>query len=410
VPTIAPLMLSARDEELLGTANRSDPMGALAVWSVRGRDLVPHLTEQTTNVRGFQVLVEAFRLWEVYEAAHPAHAGRIDDFVLIVEQTFARIVGWHTKEWGLPGRRRVVARAWDPPHVSLQDHAWHLLGGQKANGIWGLYRGAARRAGLLDDDMRRLSLQTSVESTMHSLMSASAITRLMELAASAMEGSTVPLPTHGNHSLVRGVLDTFQQVPLADHLHARLIDSHPLNRALAARLLEVEELNHRALLVDAAATLPEHAAALADVIRCEDLLAGLEAVFLWLCASKGGTVEVAVKDLPVDLAAFARARVGFAESGTYGDHTAAARHDRMRDGLDPSSKVTLARSVLELHAQVSKERRRAPWIWEDGGILHSDVEVTRPSEDQLRVGVAWRNDYYLLPLLSVARQLAEVRA
>lgn len=402
-------MLTSKDEELLGTANRSDPMGVLAVWSVRGRDLVPHLTEQTTSVRGFQILVEAFRLWEIYEAAHPEHAGRIDDFFLIVEQTFARIVGWHTKDWSLPGRRRVVARAWDVPHVSIQDHDWHLLGGQKANGIWGLYRGAARRAGLLDDDMKRLSDQTSVESTAHNLLSVSAQTRLIALAASAMDGSIVQLPTNGNNSLVRGVLDTFQQVPLADHLHARLVAGHDLNRELAARLLDVEELNRRALIADAAVALADHAAVLADVIRCEDLLAGLEAVFLWLCASKGGTVEAAVKELPVDLAAFERARVGFAESGAYGDNTAAARHHRIWDGLDTSSKVTLARSVLELHEQVSKERRRAPWIWEDGGILHSDVEVARPSEDQLRVGVAWRNDYYLFPLLSIARQLAEVR-
>ena len=53
----SPLMLTEKDDELLGVSNRSDAMGVLAVWSVRGRDLVPHLTEQTTNVRGFQILV-----------------------------------------------------------------------------------------------------------------------------------------------------------------------------------------------------------------------------------------------------------------------------------------------------------------------------------------------------------------
>jgi hypothetical protein len=83
-------------------------MGVLAVWSVRGRDLVPHLTEQTTNVRGFQILVEAFRLWELYEPGHPQHAGRLDDFFLLIEQTFARTVGWHDKNWPLPGSRRAA--------------------------------------------------------------------------------------------------------------------------------------------------------------------------------------------------------------------------------------------------------------------------------------------------------------
>ncbi len=75
-----PLMLSARDEELLGVSNRSDPMGFLAVWSARARDLVPHLTEQTTQVRGFQVLIEAYRLWSLYQQDHPEHADRLSDF------------------------------------------------------------------------------------------------------------------------------------------------------------------------------------------------------------------------------------------------------------------------------------------------------------------------------------------
>jgi len=90
---ISPLMVTAKDDDLLGMSNRSDAMGILAVWSVRGRDLVPHLTEQTTSVRGFQILVEAFRLWEIYEPAHPQHAGSLDDFFLLIEQAFARTVG-----------------------------------------------------------------------------------------------------------------------------------------------------------------------------------------------------------------------------------------------------------------------------------------------------------------------------
>jgi len=39
-------MITAKDRELRGVSNRSDAMGVLAGWSVRDRDLVPHLTEQ----------------------------------------------------------------------------------------------------------------------------------------------------------------------------------------------------------------------------------------------------------------------------------------------------------------------------------------------------------------------------
>ena len=145
----SPLLITAKDDELVGASSRLDAMGVLAIWSVRGRDLVPYLTEQTTNIRGFQILMEAFRLWECYEPAHPQHAGRLDDFFVLIEQAFARVVGRYDEDWSLPGARRVRARLWEAPHISLENSGWHLLGGQKANGLWGLYRGASRRAGLL---------------------------------------------------------------------------------------------------------------------------------------------------------------------------------------------------------------------------------------------------------------------
>ena len=405
----SPLMLTAKDDDLLGVSNRSDAMGVLAVWSVRGRDLVPHLTEQTTNVRGFQILVEAFRLWELYEPAHPEHAGRLDDFFLLIEQAFARTVGWHDNDWSLPGSRRVRARSSEEPRISLTDLDWHLLGGQKANGLWGLYRGASRRADLLADDMTRLTGETMEQAMLHAGIGPDATPRLFGAVERAMDGHTVALPTHKNNKLTASLYDTFWGLPLADHLHARLIDGHDLNRLLANRLLDLEELDRRAFLTAAAHELPDHRATIEDAVRCEDLLSVLEAVFLWLCASKGKTLDDAVADLPVDLGTLATARAAFAHSGAYRGDTAVARHSRFSEQLDTSGHVALARSVLGLHEKVSEERGRAPWVWEDQGVLFSDIDVERPAEVMLQVGLAWRNDYYLEPLQGIAKQLAEAR-
>jgi hypothetical protein len=407
---VSPLMLTAKDDELLGVSNRSDAMGVLAVWSVRGRDLVPHLTEQTTNVRGFQILVEAFRLWELYEPAHPEHAGRLDDFFLLVEQAFARTFGWYHQDWPLPGARRVRARSSEEPRISLQDPAWHLLGGQKANGLWGLYRGASRRAGLLQEDMTSLSNETLAAATLRPGVGAAAQGRLFKAVARAMDGETVPLPAHGNNKLTADLYNTFNDLPLADHLHQRLIDGHDLNRRLAKRLLDVDSLDHRTFLAAAADDLPDHRATIEDAIRCEDLLSVVEAVFIWLCACKGKPLGSAVVDLPVDLVALGAARAAFGHSGAYRGATAIARHARFHEQLDASSKVALARSVLRLHEAVGEERKRAAWVWEDQGALFSDLELDKPSDDALQVGVAWRNDYYLEPLRAIARQLAEARA
>lgn len=405
---LSPLMISQKDDELLGVANRSDAMGVLAVWSARARDLVPHLTEQTTNVRGFQILVEAFRLWELYEPAHPEHAGRLDDFFLLVEQAFARTVGWHDREWPLPGSRRVKARAHEQPHISIADPDWHLLGGQKANGLWGLYRGASRRAGLLLDDMTRLSASTMEAAILTPGLGSVAQARFFTLAKKAMDSASVPLPAHLNNRLARDLYETFHSVPLAKHLFAKLIDGHATNLALASRLAEAEGLRHRTFLLAAARDLPAHRVVLEDAIRCEDLLGVVEAVFLWLCASKGQTVESAVADLPIDLEALESARNNFNNSGVYRGDTALARQTRLHERLNTLSLPALARSVLELHRKVSEERRRAAWVWEENGILRSDIDVAKPAAADIQVGLAWRNDYYLYPLRNIALQLADV--
>ena len=402
---LSPLMITQKDDDLLGVANRSDAMGLLAVWSDRARDLVPHLTQQTTNVRGFQILVEAFRLWEAYEPAHPEHAGRLDDFFLVVEQAFARVVGRNDRDWPLPGARRVKARSQEKVRVSVADLDWHLLGGQLANGIWGIYRGAARRAGLLEDNMSRLALETMEAASARPGLGAGAEKMLFAFAEEAMNGATVPLQTELDDELAGDLFSTFHDVPLTQHFYDLLIEADPLNLALASRLREVENLDHRRFLLEAAQDLPEHRDALENVIRCEDLLGVVESIFLWVCASKGESLEAAVADLPVDLEALEAARVQFGNSGFYRGDTASARQRRLYELLETSSPLVLARSVLELHRRVSEERKRAAWVWEESGILRGDVDVAKPSEADLRVGYVWRNDYYLQSLRSIARQL-----
>lgn len=406
---ISPFMVTDRDDDLLGVSNRSDPMGFLAVWSSRGRDLVPHLTEQTTDVRGFQILVEAFRLWQAYEPAHPDHAGRLDKFFLLVEQAFARTVGRQGSVWSLPGARRVRARSSEEPRISLDDPDWYLLGGQKSTGLWGLYRGASRRAGLLMDDMKRLSARTMEQAAAHAGIGPEAESRLFPLVRDAMERHTVALPTNMDDRLVGDLYRTYRNLPLAEHLREHLITSNDLTRRLAERLLIIEELDHRKFLATEAQQESDHQETIKNVIRCEDLLAVVEAVFLWLCSSKGKTVEAVAEILPVDLGRLAVARDAFERSGTYRGERALTRCSSLHKQLDTTSRVALLRSVLTLHEKVSEERDRAPWVWEDQGTLFSDMDVDCPANTDLCVGLAWRNDYYLKPLQSIARQISEVR-
>lgn len=407
---ILPWMISEKDDGLLGTTNRSDAMGLLAVWSARARDLVPHLTEQTTDVRAFQILIEAYRLWERYEPAHPQHAGRLGDFFLLVEQAFARTVGRIDGAWPLPGARRVMARAREQAHIAISDPGWHLLDAQRANGVWGLYRGAARRAGLLVEDMTRLSAPTLEAATRGAGLGVAAQRTLFALVCRALDGEAAALPVAADDPLCSDLYKNFHTIPLADHLRAALIDGHALNALLAGRLVGLDRLAHRGFIVEAASALEAHSAPLADVLRCEALLAVVEAVFLWLCASKGVALAAAAEALPVELERLEAARVGFGASGIYRGEAARTRHDRLCRLLDTSSKDALARAVLALHKQVSDERRRAAWVWEEGGLLRCDVDVERPGAAAFEPALAWRNDYYLEPLRLIARQLAVVRS
>ncbi|MYE87194.1 MAG: hypothetical protein F4X31_13260 [Gammaproteobacteria bacterium] len=403
---IPPLMISRKDDELVGAANRSDPMGVLAVWSARARDIVPHLTEQTTDVRAFQILVEAFRLWEMFSAQQSLPADRLREFFMLVEQAFARMNGWIEGDWRLPGARRVRSRSGEQPHISIVDATWHLLDGQLANGIWGLYRGASVRAGLLDEGMAYLSEETRQAAESHTFINEIARDRLFRLVSKAIDGETVPLPAHGNDSLYRALRDTFCEIPLKEHLQAKFIDGHSLNRALAGRLAACEHVDRRSFAEQAASELDEHHQVLQGVIDCENLLAVIEGIFYWLCCCKGETLEDASASLPVDLARIEAARMSFAASGLYAGETAASRHTRIHEHLDTSGVKQLARSIIALHQKVSDERGRMPWLWlEDDQRLQSDADVAQPTKAELDVELAWRNDYYLHPLRSIALQL-----
>ncbi|MDE2718126.1 MAG: hypothetical protein OXI33_14095, partial [Chloroflexota bacterium] len=349
-----------------------------------------------------------FRLWTIFVERAPQPPERLPEFFILVEQAFARTVGSPDGDWPLPGARRVRARLDETPCISVSDTQWHLLGAQLANGIWGLYRGAARRAGLLDANMAWLSEDTGVATHATSRLRDAALDRLLELLDRGMHGETVSLPTDGRNPVPGALRRTFDEVPLRSHLRETLIEGHNLNQALANRLVRSGELHHRLFLARAAKELHGYRPVLDRMIDCENLLAVLESIFYRLCCAKGTPLDAVASFLPVQLGEIQQAREAFARSGTNAGTSTGTREDRLYQTIDTSSTADLARSVLSLHEAVCKERERALWVWEDQGTLHSDVQVAEPDDGDLRVGVPWRNDYYLRPLSSIAWQLKEL--
>ena len=398
---ISPLMISNRDKELSGAGRYSDPLAMLPIWRSRARMVVPHLTEQTTNVRGFQILVEAYRLWAIYKerGCTKALARGIGPFFMLIEQAFARIVYSKTKDWPLLGARRLRSRGDDKPSISLDDHEWHLLGNQLGSGIWGSYRGAARRAKLLTENMTSLTDDARTVADSTSIFQGKVIDQIFGFIDRAVSGESIQLPTDGRNSLIQCLLKTFNDVPLKLFFWAKLIEDHSLNKAVAERLIKSEELNHRVFLIQAASEMSEHQSVLKSVIECENYLAALEGIFYRLCSKRGQTIHDVADDLPVDLQAFDSAKTAY---------LATKPKKSPLDQLDTTNLLQLVHSILDIHKEVCTRRGRSTWVWEEGRVLHCDIDIDDPSDDDCKVGLAWRNDYYLGSLRAITVQLKEL--
>ena len=399
-------MLSEVDDILIGATNRLDPMGVLPIWTERGRDLIPHLTAQTIDIRGFQILVEAFRLWELFEKEYLENDDRLDDFFVLIEQAIARTVGWYVDDWELPGARRVRVRSSEAPQISIRERQLHLLNNQKGGGLWGLYRGASQRAGLLVDDMTRLSDTTLAEANVNNTISDKDAKSLLAFVSNAMEGRTERLAQKKNNQLTQSLYSMYKHVPLRNHLNERLIKCDELTMGLASRLVVHDEIDHRSFLQNAAQELPKHRKTIQNAIRCEDVLAVVESIFYKLCSSNGKSFDEI--ELGVNLTDFRAALEAFSESGTYSG-IASSRHSQYRELLDPEDDERLMLSVMEIHDSVCKGKGQSAWVWlEDSGSLSSDADIESPSSQELTVGLAWRNDYYLRPLQRIVRQIEEI--
>lgn len=140
------------DLTLSRSLNGRDPLGTLAVWQHRARDMVPNLSSVSRHAEGFQLLLTAMAWWPEFAKRHGRPAADLRRYFLLVEQAYARAFRVAGEEWPLPGTRRLnAAKAglWisaNPAH--------YLLDSPLVNGTWGLYRRPAINSGLLLENMR----------------------------------------------------------------------------------------------------------------------------------------------------------------------------------------------------------------------------------------------------------------
>jgi hypothetical protein len=407
-----PYFVTEPDKELIRATASRDPLGILPVWSARGRDLVPHLTEQTGRAAGFQLLLSAYGLWERFAAAYPNRSGDLRAFYLLVEQAFARATAHINNDWNLPGRRRTLALRDSPDAIISLDRQHWLLDNQLGTGTYGLYRGASGRGKLLTEDLRVLAPSVRVVFDASPGLSASQERDLFRLVSTAIDAPEkgAALSVRPNNGLASALSEIVTKLPQRALLRSNLIETTPRCHALARLLRTPEfkdgEIDRRQFLVRAQATLPNDQDTLQAVILCESFLAPIENIFRWLCGQHGEQVREVSSTLDVNLPRLRLAQRDFLQSGKYPAGTARDRFNAYGMYIDLSDQLSLIHSLLILHESVSKERGRSPWVSiDDTGRLSAAVEVDEVRKESFNPDRAWRNDYYLDPLRSVASDL-----
>ncbi len=398
------LFFSDYDHELLRPSIGRDPLGLQPIWTTRARDLVPHLTAQSSRLEGFQVLLTIFGLWPEFQRRYKAKDGQIRNFYVLMEQAIARCAYAVNEHWPLPGRRRLKGGQKDLV-ISL-DRDFHLAYGQLASGTWIIYRGAAERAGLLDLETHRVT--EIIAAKMERVLEARAREHLFKAVGEAMASPKKVVPLRGGKSglLATALAKMIAKPPLETVLLEPLMQpaGRPLTAALTTRLAELDSWQHHSLLSQFSDQLPDYRKTFEQLVRCERWLAPLEASFEWLCANSGLPLSEAAYALPVDLDALRGAQVAFRDSGPY--EGTGQKRQALYAELDLASKASFIASLLETHRQISEARSAGPWVLlNEGNRLEVRVPMEAPNKGELHPATAWRNDYYLTALWRLSRQI-----
>lgn len=397
------MFIATREDKSLSLPlNGRDPLGTQAVWQYRARDVVPALTAASRQAEGFQLLLTALAWWPEFARRHKRPATDLKRYFLLFEQAFARACRTAGMEWCLPGTRRLGAGApgvW----VGLDQKQHYLLDSPLANGTWGIYRGPAINAGLIDDE-NRIVLGRLEETIRRSTQGVECLFRGINAALHASVAESTSIAKNSSHRLVGDLSQILAKLPLKVHIRQTFVAPHkaPLTTALAELAMDEPDEEPGMLIRRALRHIPEHRTTLTNVQRCEQYLAPLDAAFEQLCHDANKRLDGA--SLENYLPALRKAQEEFAQSGLY-QGLAAERSKQLREA-PLSSAAALVKYLLEQHQRISDARGSAPWISVGGnGRISCRLAVTEPSTDQL-TGQQWRNSYYLDTLRTLALRVA----
>lgn len=397
------LTITDEDKHLSLPLSGRDPLGTQPIWQHRARDVVPHLTAASRRAEGFHILLVTLAWWPEYARQYNASKNDLPNFFILLEQAFARACRTAEIDWLLPGRQRLYSGApglW----IGLGPEA-RLLDNQSANGVWGLYRGPAKQAGLITDDNHIASERLLHDIRSNSLFIKDLFRDIAKLLQSPA-GLRLSLAIRKNHHLVVSFSELVRRLPFRGLIKSTFVtptDSQ-ITIDVASLTLTHPATDIAEFVKQAIAQLPQHKETLTNIVRCEQFLATLDAAFEFICCSEYTDLRLVAADIPINLKHLSAASNLFRQSGSY-SNLAAKRVEALLS-LNLDSELEFVKSLIEHHANISRARRVAPWISiEENGRLDCRLSLDAPADWNLVPAQAWRYTYYLGALSDLHIQL-----
>lgn len=414
------------DTDLIKGQSKRDPLGTQVIWSAMGRHIVPHLTEQTNSVLGFQLLLSIFYFYDKYlprvdskfneikgmlNKKNARHTFSLENIFILLEQAFAFSYYMVKNDWPLNGKLQVIAFH-ENPHLSLERQ---ILSSQLSTGVWGYYRGTAIRAGIIDDIGRHLSESLTKELENDDLHQSLIRKKCFDLITGALIENGVDFPHYPSNYIVKIFSEILISLPQKKSLRTYLMTPFDNNlvKSLAEfcikhKLYDQDDDYWRKFILLCQNEFSSYKEHFKNIIRCTDYIGSLDWIFEWLMYYNNESISDIAAALPIKIQKIRDAKLEFAQTSTFSQSVASFRAKLYLSDINLESATTLIADLISIHGKIAESRGSLKWArLSDTGKIIVDLKPNGKQEDipTISPGKGWRYDYYLTPLMNIYRGL-----
>ena len=271
--------------------------------------------------------------------------------------------------------------------IGLDARRDFLLDSPLANGTWGIYRGPAINAGLVDES-DRLPLVEANQVRRHTLVVKWLFGPIAQALQHPSEQVYIVRKRSSNLQELANILELLPQRRYLREVFVKPKDA-PLTRTLADLALQDPEEPIERLLTRAIRELddPKFRATLHNIKSCERYIASMDILFERLARNAGQSAKELAASFALDMDALRAAQVDFIKAGGIYKGLAQERQSRLASA-PLHSLHSLIDFLIAHHNSISAARKTVPLLfWGDTNQLES-VLTLEPREESRSMRIA----------------------